>query len=139
MADGKLLKDHFYNTFVQISAVAWQKMPVFNFLHYKSMETLSCHSNQTKKSIFIKKKKKKKKRKKNFLSPQPKDATDEILAQLTQWLQKRCRLKVLTDDRRQATTTTDHKHIFLPIFYFLSSSTTENKGDHNACRPQTNR
>ena len=28
---------------------------IFNFPHYKSMETLSCHSNQTKEPIFIKK------------------------------------------------------------------------------------
>ena len=82
--------------------MAWQKMPFFNFPHYKSMGKLSCHSNQTKRAIFIKKHK--------LSIHHPKDATDEIWAKSAKWLQRRCRLKVLTnDDRRQTTTTTtDH-------------------------------
>ena len=41
----------------------------FNFPHYKSMENLSCHGNQTKEIIFIKiiKKKKKKHVKANIM------------------------------------------------------------------------
>ena len=58
------------------------------------MEILSCHSNQTKKNIFQKKQQKKHK----LITPQAKDATDEIWAQLAKWLQRRCRLKVLTDE-----------------------------------------
>ena len=44
-------------------------MPFFNFPHDKSMETLSCYSNQTKEPIFLKNT--------NFQSLQPKDATDK--------------------------------------------------------------
>ena len=47
-------------------------MPFFNFPQFKSMETLSRHSNQTKEANFHKKYK--------LPIPQPKDATDEIWA-----------------------------------------------------------
>ena len=67
-------------------------MPFFNFPHCKSIETLSCHSNQTKEPISIKT---------QTSIPQLKDAADEIWAQLAEWLQRRCRLQVLTDDDRR--------------------------------------
>ena len=56
-----LLQEHFYKIFVKISAVT-QKFPLSNFHfpistfpHYKSMETLSCHSNETTWATTIKK------------------------------------------------------------------------------------
>ena len=55
MADRRLLKEHFYESFVKLSAKAWQLMSFFNFPLYKSMGTLSCHSNQTKELNFIQK------------------------------------------------------------------------------------
>ena len=54
MAYLTLFKEHFFKSFVKISAIAWQSMPFFNFPHYKSLENLSCHSNQTKELISIK-------------------------------------------------------------------------------------
>ena len=71
--------------------MAWQLMPFFNFPHYKSMETLTCHSNQTKEPISIKHK---------FQSPSPR------MPEMKFWLQRRCRLKVLTPDRRRRQRTT---------------------------------
>ena len=41
-----LLQEHFSKTFVKISAVT-EINANFHFFHYKSMETLSCHSNET--------------------------------------------------------------------------------------------
>ena len=41
-----LLKKHFCKTFVKISAMRQQEMPIFTFSHYKSMATISYHSNQ---------------------------------------------------------------------------------------------
>ena len=69
------------------------------------MEILSCHSNQTKEPIFIKKKKKKKKKNHKLSIPQTKDATDDTEAKSPQWLQRKCCLKVLTPDvdRRHTT------------------------------------
>ena len=55
MADRRLLKEHFYTSFVKICAVVWQNMSFFHFLHYKSMETPSFHNKQTKELIFIQK------------------------------------------------------------------------------------
>ena len=43
----------FVKRFVNLSAMDWQLMPFFNSTYYKSMETSSCHSNQTKALIFI--------------------------------------------------------------------------------------
>ena len=55
MTDTRLFKEHFYKSFVKISTLTWQEMPFFQFPQYKSMENLSCHSNETKEPIFIKK------------------------------------------------------------------------------------
>ena len=85
MIDRRLLKKHFYERFVKIPAI----LAVFNFPHYKPMETLSCHSNQTKEPIFSLSK---------LSIPKPKDATDKNWAQLSQWFQRRCCLNVLTDE-----------------------------------------
>ena len=43
---GLLLK-HFSKTCVTISAVTQKKNANFHFTHYKYMETLSCHSNES--------------------------------------------------------------------------------------------
>ena len=55
MADTRLFNEHFYKIFVRISVITWQKMPLFNFPLYKSMENLSCPCNQPKEPNFIKK------------------------------------------------------------------------------------
>ena len=44
---GGLLNKHFCKKKNQISPMTWQKLSTFHFSHYKSMETLSCHSNQS--------------------------------------------------------------------------------------------
>ena len=54
MADTRLFKEHFYKSFVKISAMSWQQMPFFNFPHFKSKQNQSCHNIQTKEPIFIK-------------------------------------------------------------------------------------
>ena len=88
--------------------MAWQKMPFFNFPHYKSMGTLSCHSNQTKGQIFIKNT--------NFQSPSPWGcyrwnlgpigpvASEEMLFKSVDGRRRRH----TTDDIRQTPTTTDN-------------------------------
>ena len=62
MADTRLFKVHFYKSFVKISAIYWQSMPFVTFPYYKSMGNISCHSDNTKEPVFIKK---------NFQSPRP--------------------------------------------------------------------
>ena len=42
-----LLKEHFCKTFVKVSAVRYKKKADCHFSHYKSMETLSCNSNES--------------------------------------------------------------------------------------------
>ena len=42
-----LLNKHFCKNKIQISAILVKKKADFHFSHYKSMETLSCHSNQS--------------------------------------------------------------------------------------------
>ena len=64
----------------------------FHFSHYKSMGTLSCHSNQSSFPTGIKKHK--------FLSPIPVDAMCVIWKKSASWLQMRCSLKMLTDAGR---------------------------------------
>ena len=56
------------------------------------MGTISCHSNQSSYPTGIKKH--------NFLSPLPIDAMCVIWKESVPWLQRRCRLKMLTDDGR---------------------------------------
>ena len=65
----------------------------FHFSHYKSMETISCHSPYP-----IGKKKQ------YYLFPLPIDAMCEIWQELASWLQRRCRLKMLTTDNDRRTT-----------------------------------
>ena len=60
------------------------------------MEIISCHSNQG----FIRLGQKKQ----YYLSPLPIDAMCEILQELASWLQRRCRLKMLTTDDDGRTT-----------------------------------
>ena len=42
-----LLNKHFCKNKIQMSAILAKKIADFHFSHYKSMETLSCHSNQS--------------------------------------------------------------------------------------------
>ena len=53
------------------------------------MGTISCHSNQSSYPTGIKRH--------NFSFPLPIDATCGIWKELASWLQRRCRLKMLTD------------------------------------------
>ena len=41
-----LLKKHICEKKIQISLMRRQKLSIFRFSHYKSMVTISCHSNQ---------------------------------------------------------------------------------------------
>ena len=66
------------------------------------METISCHSNQSSYPIGTKKKKQH-----NISFPLPIDAICEIWKESASQLQRRCRLKKLTDDGRQMTTDDD--------------------------------
>ena len=50
---GGLLKEHLCKTFVKISAMRAIKA-YFHISHYKSMETLSCHSNESTRATAIK-------------------------------------------------------------------------------------
>ena len=47
MKHGGLLNKHFCKKRNQISPMTWQQIVNFHFSHYKSMETISCHSNQS--------------------------------------------------------------------------------------------
>ena len=68
----------------------------FHFSHYKSMETISCHSNQSFYPIGTKKQ--------YYLSTLHIDAMCEILQESASWLQRKCHLKMLTtDDWRRRT------------------------------------
>ena len=85
-----LLKKHFCKNkskYLQCGSKSGQ----FHFSHYKSMETISCHSNQSFYPIGTKKKQ-------YYFSPLPIDAMCEILQESASWLQRRCRLKMLTTD-----------------------------------------
>ena len=54
MAETRLFKDHFYKVFSKYLQLLSNKIPFFNFPHYKSMENISCLGNQTKQIILIK-------------------------------------------------------------------------------------
>ena len=89
-----LLKKHFCKKNLNICSEA-AKVANFHFSHYKSMETISCHRNQSFYPIGTKN---------LFLSPLPIDAMCKILQESASWLQRRCRLKMLTtDDWRRRT------------------------------------
>ena len=87
-----LLKKHFCKKNLNACSET-AKIANFHFSHYKSMETISCHSNQSSYPIGTK----------NTIirSPAPIDAICEIWKQSASRLQRRCRLKKLTD--RQTT------------------------------------
>ena len=42
-----LLNKHFCKNKIQISPTRQQKLAIFTFFHYKSMGSISCHSNQS--------------------------------------------------------------------------------------------
>ena len=68
-------------------------MPIFIFPHYKSVS----HSNQSSYPI------EKKKKKKHYSFPRPIDAIGKIWKESASWLQRRCHLKMLTDDDGRTT------------------------------------
>ena len=68
------------------------KIANFHFSNYKSMETISCHSNQSSYPTGTKKH--------NSLFPLHVDAIYVIWKESASWLQRRSPLKMLTDDRR---------------------------------------
>ena len=88
-----LLKKHFCKKNLNICSEA-AKVANFHFSHYKSMETISCHSNQS----FYPKQSFCPDKKQYYLSPLPIAAMFEILQESASWLQRRCRLKMLTTD-----------------------------------------
>ena len=65
-------------------------MSISPFPHYKSMGTISCHSNQSSYPIGIKN---------TTFRSLPIDAICEILKESASQLQRRCSLKMLTDGR----------------------------------------
>ena len=73
------------------------------------MGTLSCYSNQSSYPIGIKKH--------NFSFPPPIDAICGIWKESALWLQRRCRLKMLTDDGQ---TTDDGRTKDTCIYYKLT-------------------
>ena len=87
-----LLNKHFCKKNSQISPLRQKKIANFHFSHYKSMGTISCHSNQSSLSDRNKKH--------NFSFPLPKDAMCVIWKESGSRFQRRCRLKMLTDDGR---------------------------------------
>ena len=108
-----LLKKHFCKKNLNICSET-SKIDNFHFSHYKSMETISCNSNQSSYPIG---------KKTQFFVPPPTyhpppppppppsiDAIFEIWKQSASRLQRRCHLKKLTNRRR----TTDGQR--LPIY-----------------------
>ena len=66
---GLLKKKHFFKKYLNICSET-AKITNFHFSHYKSMETISCHSNQSSYPIGTKKH--------NYSFPWPIDAICEI-------------------------------------------------------------
>ena len=92
-----LLKKHFCRKQFLISAVRQPKIASFHFSHYKSMATISCHSNRSSYPIGTKKH--------NYSFLPSVDAIREIWNESASWLQCRSRLKMLTDGRTDGRTT----------------------------------
>ena len=69
------------------------------------MGTISCHSNQSSYPIGIKKH--------TFLFPLPIDAICELSKESASRLQRRCRLKMLTDGRRTDDGRTDDGYLYI--------------------------
>ena len=90
MKRGGLLNKHFCNKKKKNIPNDSAEIVNFHFSHYKSMETISCHSNQSSYPtgmhiIFV---------------PLPVDAICVIWKESATRLQRRSRLKMLTDGRR---------------------------------------
>ena len=81
-----LLNKYFCKKKSQISPLRQKKIANFHFSHYKSMGTISCHSNQSSYPTGIKKH--------NFSFPLPKDAMCVIWKESASRFQRRCRLKI---------------------------------------------
>ena len=97
-----LPKEHLCKIFVKIFKTAINAN--FHFSHYRSMVTVSCHSNQSSYPIGIKKH--------NYSFPRPIDAIGEIWQESASWFQRRCCFKMLMTDRRRMPT--------YPIIAFMS-------------------
>ena len=80
-----LLNKHFCKKKFQISPSRQKKNANFHFSHYKSMGTISCHSNQSSYPTRIKKH--------NFSFPLPIDAICGIWKESASRLQRRCLLR----------------------------------------------
>ena len=102
-----LLNIHFCKKKIQNIPNETEKIVNFLFSHYKSMGTISCHSNQSSYPTGTKKH--------NYLFPLPIDAIYEILEESAQWLQRRSRLKMLTTDdgRRTDDGRTDDGYLYI--------------------------
>ena len=88
-----LLKKHFCRNFYLNICSETAKIANFHFSHYKSMETISCHSNQSSYPTGTKKH--------NYSFSQLIDAICEIWKESALRLQRRSRLKMLTTDARR--------------------------------------
>ena len=84
-----LLNKHFCKK-IQISPMRQKKLSISSFSHYKSMGTISCHSNQSSYPTG---------KKRNYSFPRPIDAICVIWEESALRFQRRCRLKMLTDGR----------------------------------------
>ena len=88
MKRGGLLNKHFCKKISNIPNDSAESVN-FHFSHYKSMEIISCQSNQSSYPTRIK----------NFSFPLPVDAICVIWKEWPSRLQRRCHLKMLTDGR----------------------------------------
>ena len=86
MKRGGLLNQHFCKKIFLNIPNSSAEIVNFQFSHYKSMETISCHSNQNSY------------KKHNVLFPLPIDAMCVMWKESDSLLQRRCCLKMLTDD-----------------------------------------
>ena len=87
MLHSGLLKEHFCTNFCQNICSEIVINANFHFSHYKSMVTVSCHSNQIGTSNIL------------IHSSLPIDALCETWKASASWLQRRCHSKKLTGNR----------------------------------------
>ena len=85
------LNKYLFKRKFQISPLRQKKNANLHFSHYKSMGALSCHCNQSSYPTGIKN---------NFSFPLPIDAICGIWKESASRLQRRCPLKMLTDNGR---------------------------------------
>ena len=90
----RLLKKHFCRKKDLNICSETAKIATFHFSNYKSVENVSCHSNQSSYPIGRKKR--------NYSFPPPIDAICEIWKESASRLRRSSRLKMLTDGRTTA-------------------------------------